>query len=206
MMVRNKTPPPIILVAGKYGCGKTTIAKTIHGELRNFELIAIDLTRKEMGFTHYDSRDTPSVMREMFRRMETRLENGGNVIMERPHQTFLSRRLSYDIILEYRRTAVLLEVVCPEDVAKLRISQRKAHTETHLPGAEDHLDPNDPAIYNRIQGRWEDIASDFNLDSVRSVLSHVVFNTHTQDTQVMQMVKSHRRFIERICGILKPDV
>ena len=194
-------------MAGKYGCGKTTTAKIIQRELNGFELIAIDETRSKMGITQYRREDTPRVMQRMHDDMTTALCTGGDVIVERPHQTSKSRFLSYAIARQHGRTMIILECTCPEDVAKVRISRRVLGTGTHLLGADGYLSANDPAIYDRISRLWENIGADFRKDSsLRNRLSYVVYDSHEHKITLVNQLEIHREFIEKLSGILREIV
>lgn len=191
------TPRPMIIVCGKYGTGKSTAAERIHGHLPGYDRIGIDETRQRMGLVVYRHEDTPSVMRHMWSEIERSLGSGRGVIADRPHQTSGSRQISYDQALSHGRMMILIETVCPEEVARARIAARPSSGEMHLPG-------NDPSIYARIKRRWEPVEADFRADpSLRLVLSHIRYDTALAKANALSSVPSHTSFIGAVCGILE---
>lgn len=166
-------PKPLIVVCGKYGSGKTTAARALQRELDGFHYIGIDDTRQKLGLIPYNRDDNSRILNQMDTWAMESLESGSGVIVDRPHQTYYSRARSYDVAIAAGAPLILVECVCPPDVARSRISARPPSDErTHRPA-------NDPSILERIERNWEDVVLDFekNPGLVR-LLGFVRFFSH----------------------------
>jgi predicted kinase len=180
---------PLIMICGKYGSGKTTAAGALHSHLPAYDRIGIDETREGMGFHVYRQEDTPLVLERMCRDVELSLSQGRGVIVERPHQTFGSRMLTYESAMRHSRRIVIVETVCPEETARSRMASR----DPPAPGA--HSPSNDPSVYDRIKRRWEDIGPDFRLFPLLSdIASYVRFDTVALEARLMSAASSIRAF------------
>ncbi len=190
-------PKPMILLCGKYGSGKSTAAKAIHARLPLFDRFDIDETRQRMGLVEYRREDTPYVLERICQDVELSLRAGNGVIVDRPHQTYGSRALSYDAGMFYGRPILIIETVCPEELAKARISHRPSSTDIHLPA-------NDPSIYERIKRRWVEIETDFREDpELFAAVSYVRFDTSVSRAAPVTIVPGQAQFVEGICRILE---
>ncbi len=192
-------PKPLILVCGKFGSGKSSAARVIHGHLPSYDRLDIDETRQRMGIITYRREDSPRVLNRICSDVERDLGAGIGVIVDRPHQTFGSRLLSYEAGLRHGNPLVLIETACPEEVARARIALRPSSSSVHLPS-------NDPAVYERIKRRWEEVPSDFDKDpSLLQVVSYVRFDTQLSKAMAVNVLPAQAIFIEEMCRILESE-
>lgn len=191
------SPKPLILLCGKYGSGKSTTARAIHAHLPLYDRFDIDDTRQSMGLVEYRRSDTPYVLERICRDVDDSLRAGRGVIVDRPHQTYGSRSLSYESGMAYGNPILLVETVCPEELAKARIALRPSSSEAHLPA-------NDPAVYERIKRNWEDVSADFREEPrLLDIVSYVRFDTSVSRAVPMNVTAGNLVFVETVCRILE---
>jgi len=188
---------PLIVVCGKYGCGKTTAARALQKELDGFHYLGIDDVRQKMGLVPYRREDNAAILGQMDLWVMHLLRDGHGVIVDRPHQTYESRARSYDAALVFGNPILLVECVCPEATAKARIAARPSSDSVHLPS-------NNPDITERIRRNWEDIPADFgrNPDLAR-LMTYVRFFSDIAKTVPVNVTGALRDFTVRACRAIE---
>jgi predicted kinase len=188
---------PLIMVCGKYGCGKTTAARALKQELEGFHLIGIDEVRQEMGFVPYSQSDNPAILAQMDLLVARALCEGAGVIVERPHQTYESRGRSYNAAIPRGHPVVLVECVCPESIARGRIASRPE------PDGKTHTHSNDPRITERIRRNWEDVSRDFiRIPELLQLVGYIRYLTHVPEIIRVNVPEKIEPLISQVCGIL----
>jgi predicted kinase len=187
---------PLIVVCGKYGCGKTTAARAIQKELAGFHYIGIDETRQKMGLVPYRSEDNVRILEQMDLWVMHMLRDGFGVIVDRPHQTYESRARSYDAALVFENPILLVECVCPEKTAKARIAARPSSGTVHLPS-------NNPEITERIRRNWEDVMIDFERNpGLVSLLTYIRYFSNLPKTVPVSLTREIHDTAIRVCRVL----
>ncbi len=188
---------PLIVVCGKYGCGKTTAARAIQKELDGFHLIGIDETRQKLGLFPYKKEDNVQILWQMDVWVMNLLRDNNGVIVDRPHQTYESRARSYDAAIAFGNPILLVECVCPEAIAKARIAARPSSDTVHLPS-------NNPGITERIRRNWEGVSVDFQRNpGLARILTYVRYSTDIPKAVPVNMAGAIRDISLKVCAILE---
>ncbi len=139
----------LILVCGLPGTGKSTVARQI-SEKAGAPILRTDAVRKEITEKpEYSEEEKRKVYEELFRRAESLLRKGKNVIID---GTFYKKTLRNRVSEISERTGKelkMIECVSPEDVIRKRISG----------GREDESEA-DFGVYEKIRDQWEPIESE----------------------------------------------
>ncbi len=108
----------LILVCGLQGTGKTTVARIL-GELMNATVLRTDVIRKELfKKPTYSDKEFDAIYDELFKRA-SRIRGG--VILD---ATF-SKEKHRNKAVSISKNAVILEVICKEEVIKERLKERQ---------------------------------------------------------------------------------
>ena len=183
---------PYVMVSGNYGTGKTTVSAFLHRHLEGYQLFSMNRARAELGITEYRGEDTPRVMRHLDTQVRRALESGSGVIVYRPHQSYVSRIISYSVAEDYGHQALVIECVCPREIAIARIVQRPPTSN------------NNPENFRGMERNREDMASDFlNNLSLASFVSHIRYDTGDVPKAVLlKATETLRGFAEQVIKLL----
>jgi fructose-1,6-bisphosphatase/inositol monophosphatase family enzyme/predicted kinase len=183
----------MILIGGLYGTGKTTIGMKLEKAL-GYSRYNSDLVRRKFRLTEYDEDDSGLIWATIHRNAEQDLSSGRGVIIE---STFLNgeqRRPELDIANRHDADVMFIEVVCPEDVAKARMLERK----TSPDGL--HVPTNRSEVYDRIKGKWEAITS----DRIRELgISYIEFDSSKEKVNLYAINDRHTFWAKEIIRIVE---
>jgi len=182
---------PFIVVCGYYGTGKSTVSNFLQRHLDNFSKFNFEEVRSEMGIAH-SRENVPKVMRGMDLLVRKAVDGGFGIIVDRPHQTYGSRTISYDAAREGKRQVLIIECVCPEEITKARIVRR----------SPPHN--NNPESYDRVKSNWEEITLDYQFNtSLNDFVSYIRYDTHRSLPLQVQVTNALREFTERVSKLLE---
>ena len=134
--IRNEIGDDTLLIScGLPGTGKTTVAREV-ARIKSYPLLSTDLIRKEILSSRAltdekvgaDMRQRLAVYDELFRRAADLLQTSRSVILDATFVTQELRKRAATIAARHGRTLVILETVCPQEVAIGRILGRKDKT------------------------------------------------------------------------------
>lgn len=119
-----KTPANLFIMCGLPGSGKTTVARKIAGRV-NGVLFTADVVRREMfDVRTYSEEERQAVYEELLRRSAPLLAKGISVVLDATYMVETHRTEACRFAARFDVDCKLVHVVCHEDVAKWRISQR----------------------------------------------------------------------------------
>ena len=128
-------PPMLIVVRGLMGTGKSTLATSL-AELFGAELLQTDMIRRERlgasetsaayGEDLYTPHARQAVYDEMFTRAQRMMADGLSVLLDGTFLRAALRTQAVELAQQYGSLPLIIECVCPTDVAKQRIGQRVA--------------------------------------------------------------------------------
>jgi predicted kinase len=183
----------LILMAGLPGTGKTTVARRLHAGLSGYELISQNEIRRQQRM-----REMPEMQEDTLRlidRLTARyLWDGRGVIFDSVNRYLFRRHQMYGIASGCGRRVLTLECVCSEREAKRRMQARPE-------GDEWLSDPRDPAVYDRLQAGWQDIALDFEFPGEDHV-SYLSFDSEALKLRRHVIGAGMEAFADRIEAIL----
>ncbi len=184
----------LYLFTGNSSTGKSTAAGKL-AKVLDVPVLDPDLVRREFGITHYDPKDTPIIMREIFARKITSLLAGEPVIIATPYVRRRSREQSYRVIeevsirLNRELMAVLIQCECSEQVAKKRIRERIIQSDLHDP-------PNHTAAWDRINAQSEPITEEEMTENPN--FAFLKFNTEETSVTRLSVREDMQHAIEQL--------
>ncbi|MBI2548430.1 AAA family ATPase [Candidatus Woesearchaeota archaeon] len=184
---------PLIIVNGNSGTGKRTVSRFLEDRLDNYRRFSPDDTRRKLGRPDYDPRDTGEVLLHMYQEISETLQDEGGVIVHSHYKSSVGRQIVYDIAFCYNVPVLLIECICPEEVAKSRIRSRSKKDELHSP-------PTDPAVYDRLKAIWEDTEQDF---ARNRHVSWIRYDSHTSDVREILVRTGLIEFSSQIIELLQ---
>jgi hypothetical protein len=114
----------LIIICGLPGTGKTTLAKKITAKIGGI-LLRTDTIRKELKEIKYSKKAREGVYGEMFHRTRQLLKEGKNIVLDATFYSRKWRKAAKDIAKSSKANFKIIEVVCPKDLVRKRIAQRK---------------------------------------------------------------------------------
>src|SRR3989344_856043 len=146
----------LIIICGLPGTGKTTLAGLLARSLKDYALVDQNKIRRRRGIKKIPPRGpgadkatclVDQTIANFF------IKNNG-VIVDGGHKYRTRRHQLYGIASCFGKSALVIETICPEDLAKIRILSRPS-------GDELLSDPNNPSAYDKIRKSWEDVGGDY---------------------------------------------
>ncbi len=190
----------LILMCGLPGTGKTTVTAKLVGRLSNYLLLDQNEIRRKLGYKESPviiSDDPKLKERDISianKTVSAALQSGKGVIYDAVNKFSCRRHQLYGIASSCNADVLVLEVVCPEDVSKSRMSAR--------PNSDGLLsDPNDTRIYDKIKQEWQSIEGDFQI-MIMSHVSHIRYDSHANRLSVIIARKEAEYMIAKIEEIL----
>ena len=183
----------LIVVCGLPGTGKTESSKKLAERLPLLVCISQNEVRREFGMKRMP-KTQDAVLREIDRRIATCLMSGKSVVFDSVNRYQFRRQQLYGVASCLGARVVTLEMTCPEEIAKERM--------THRPCADGLVsDASDPKVYDKMRIEWEDVIMDFKHPGVDHV-SYIKFDSHVGE--IMRIIQRNglKRFISKIGRIL----
>lgn len=133
----------LILIMGLPGTGKTTVARALAGKMKAVHLNS-DIVRRELGKRGaYRPADKDVVYRELYRRTETGLQGGRDVIVD---STFFKKSIRdpyFRLAERYGVPVQLIVLRAEEETLKERLAKPRPDSEA------------DFAVYRKIKAAYE---------------------------------------------------
>jgi len=184
----------LILLCGMPGTGKSAAAKKLLVHLKNFTVINQNEIRRRHGYKKMP-KTFDFVLREIDRIIAIHLNLNQGVIFDSVNRRTSRRHQVYGVASCCGAKVITLEIVCPEEIAKRRISER--------PKGDGLLsDPNDPRVYDKLQADSDPVEVDFKHPGQEHV-SYVQFDSETNKLTKKIVAKGAGGFIDNIRKILE---
>ena len=184
----------LILICGLPSTGKTTIAKKLANQLDRHVLISQNEIRRKMGIKRMP-KTQENVLRTIDRLTAKYLLSGTGVVSESVNRHTFRRQQIYGVASACGRRVIVLEILCPEDVAKESIIKR--------PEGDNLIsDPNDPGVYDRLKAMWEDVEIDFKFPGEDHV-AYLQFDSEKKQLKKIISRQGMREILNQIEKILR---
>jgi uncharacterized protein len=131
--VRPLFPPLVLLVHGRSGVGKSTVAAALADKL-GLEHLQTDVLRRELFFHNGHSRPTPTELYSpenrqrvydlMANRADARLREGVSIVLDGTFLSHALRETFHQLAERHGATWLAVHCTCPLEVARDRIAQR----------------------------------------------------------------------------------
>ncbi len=198
-MIRKINPESyLIIICGLPGTGKSTIAAKLIEGLTDYVLVDQNAIRRKLGYKIMPQR-FDLALRTIDRQLAKVLQGGQGAIFDSVNRYTFRRQQIYGVASCCGMRVVTLEVVCPEEVAKSRMSKRKRPKGDKLVS-----DPKYPRVYDKLKKEWEPVEMDF-LHFGSDHVNHVIYDSHLNKmTRVIEQ-RGSRGFISKIEKILTKE-
>ena len=147
----------LIMLCGLPAVGKSTIARKLLKVLPDHILIEQNQIRRDIGYKRMPkngARNHDSVLRTIDRTMARHLLSGVGVICDSVNRYTFRRLQIYGVASACGVRGVALEVVCSDQVAKARMTQR--------PKGDGLIsDPKSFKVFYNLKKEWEPLSTDF---------------------------------------------
>lgn len=181
------------MLCGLPGTGKTKIAAKLAEKLVNFVIIDQSKIRREFGMKRMP-KTQERVIREIDRRAARYLNADFGVIFNSVNRYTFRRQQMYGVASCCGAKVVVIEVVCPEKIAKKRMAQR--------PKSDGLIsDPRDAKVYDKLRNEWEDVMVDFKHPGSDHV-SYIRYDNYANKGERMIERRGMRGFINIIESVL----
>jgi predicted kinase len=192
MVEKERDDAFLIMLCGLPGTGKTTVANKL-SVIRNFFLVDQKKFRIARSFkigvpvvsqagrtmpkvfdnpdTHRRKINNNDVVNDTNRITADKLREGSLVVFDAVNKFSCRRQQLYGVASSCDARVLALEIVCPEEVAKQRMSERPEEVDFRS-------DPKDPKVYDKLRNEWESIADDFVHDSDVYHVSHIQYDSY----------------------------
>lgn len=184
----------IIFIGGFYGTGKSTLAMKLEEKL-GYQRFNSDLTRRELSMTGYDLNDSDVVWGTIFWKAGMALQEGKGVIMESTYLDEGQRRPDYDLARSKYSQGMFIETICPEEIAKDRISSRS------LSPDGIHVPTNRVEYYDKKKDEWEQVIPGL-MKVDRSFISYMIYNSYKGTLHEGFIREGHRSWANKIADSL----
>jgi len=162
---------PLIVVCGEHGSGKTTAARAIEREFRDFHYVVIDDKPKKAG--PWRTPESMLALQQVDVCVTGSLRDGFGVIVDRPNRTFESRLHVYYPALAFRTPILVIECLRPESMALSRIIRRQV-----LDGRGKGTQAADRRVADACAG-WQDVLLDLDKSpGLARQMGYIKFFTH----------------------------
>lgn len=191
----------IILICGLPGTGKTSLAAKLIKALPDFILIDQTQVRRRFGEKNIparerdgDSKSLDCAVRKIDRMIGEAFRSGQDIIYESANRFSSRRHQVYGIASSWDAEVLVLEAVCPEEIAKARMKKR--------PEGDNLLsDPNNPAVYDKHKREWQNVL-EVDYDAGLSYVSYARYDSSQNRFQVVVERDEARNLISKIKQIL----
>ena len=170
--------PPLILMVGAPGAGKSVLARAIAADL-GAELVQTDAVRKKLfPSPRYTSKEIRTVYGICHRRVSSSLGKGRRVVFDATNLREASRAFLYRMAEQRNALLVVVVAYAPEHVIQARLDGRQRGSDP------DELSDADWKVYLHLRREAEPVGR-----------PHLVVNTCTSPRPAMQAVR--RVLLER---------
>lgn len=183
----------LIVVCGLPGTGKTESSKKLAELLKGLVCISQNDVRREFGMKRMP-KTQDAVLRKIDKRIASYIMSDNSVVFDSVNRYQFRRQQLYGIASCLGAQVITLEMTCPEEVAKERM--------THRPPSDGLVsDASDPRVYDKMNNEWEDVMMDFKRPGVDHV-SYIKFDSHVGEIQRIIQRNGSKKFISKIGRIL----
>lgn len=139
--------PPLVVVCGVPGAGKTTVAELVADRV-DADLLRTDVVRKELfDGPEYGDGETEAVYDELFDRAAGKLERGRAVVLDGTFRRRAHRERAAELAEAHGLPLECVRVECDPEVARERVRDR-----------EDDASDAGVAVHERIREEFEPLA------------------------------------------------
>lgn len=194
----EKKRPRVVFLAGLYGTGKSTFAGRLAEKLgyRNFNA---DDMRRQLNMGSYDEKDGDVVWGTLFWKAGKELDNGGSIVLESLFLNEAQRKPDFDFVRSKNADGMFVEIVCPESVAKKRISARPASRNGR------HVPTNRADHYDQKKDLWEPIIPGLQVAD-RGFISYLIFDSQANKLYAAYLRSRHEEWANEIAAALGVDL
>lgn len=184
----------VIMMAGLPGTGKTSVAKNLKYNLKNYIMISQNDLRRAQGMKKMP-KTQDKILRDIDILIANYLREGKGIIFDSVNRHTSRRNQIYGVASCCGKKVIALECICSEETAKKRIEGR--------PFSDGLLsDPNDPKVYDKLKSTWEDISVDFKHPG-NSHVSYLSYNTEDSNLLIYNYTLGVKNFINKIEKFIK---
>lgn len=177
--MKTSLKKPILVFCGLLGTGKTFASIYAVRKLSGYTRFNTDDVRKLMGFKTFDRKDTPKVNEYMYSRAEKILQDHKGIMFDSAYKLHEAREKLYEMARKNNTPLIVVECICPPEVAIKRLMQR--------PGRDVSYGPTNKAEdYHEYVKLWEPIEGDFKHPHM-NLISYITLNTETYQIEIQKL-------------------
>ena len=194
----EKKRPRVVFLAGLYGTGKSTFAGKLVGKLGYRSFNADDM-RRQLNMGSYREKDGDVVWGTLFWKAGKELDNGGSVILESLFLDETQRKPDFDFARSKNADGMFVEIVCPESIAKKRISARPVSR------SGEHVPTNRVDHYDQKKDLWEPIIPGLRAAD-RDFISYLIYDSQGNKLYAAYLRSQHEEWANEIAAALGGDL
>jgi len=194
----EKKKEKMILIGGFYGTGKSSLAMKLAEKL-GYQRFNSDISRRDFKLEKYELKDSDVVWGTIHLKAALALQEGKGVIIESTYLDDWQRHFEYNIALNNNADVILIEVICPEEIAKKRISERAVSPDGF------HVPTNRVEYYDKKKDLWEPVIYGLNKFN-RKHISYLIYDSVKNELYEGFLRKEHRKFAEDIANSLELEL
>ncbi|WP_298511232.1 ATP-binding protein [uncultured Kordia sp.] len=186
----------LFLLCGLPGTGKSTLARGIHTMFSHFNYFSLENTRRALKHSTYLPERNFEVYQKNYFDMQFVMEAKEPIIFD-SNASLIRRRLEViKLAKRYQYQVIIIECVCPEEIAKTRIENRPVYNDGLFE------EPNTTFVYDNLKQRWIAIGdAELKYDHVH----YFVYHSHTKKIETKVSSAEIKETLERMLNALNHE-